>query len=46
VKRHESQIGELNHLKLKTVVLHSDQDGEIHITQLVGFVVVKSILVG
>jgi len=35
VKKHESQISEINQLKLKTV-LHNDRD-EIHMTQLVGF---------
>ena len=44
VKKHESQISEINQLKLKTV-LHNDRD-EIHMTQSVGFVVADSISVG
>ena len=38
VKKHGSQVGELNQLKLKTVILHNDRDGEIHMTQPVGFI--------
>ena len=33
VKKHESQVGKLNQLKLKIVVLHDDHDDEIHMTQ-------------
>jgi len=39
VKKRGSQIGELDQLKLKVVVLHDGIDKEIHIIQLVGFVV-------
>ena len=35
--KHESQVGELNRLKLKAVVLHDDRDEDIHMTQSVGF---------
>ena len=38
MKKHGSQVGELDQLKLKTVVLHDDHDDEIHMTQLVRFV--------
>jgi len=37
VKKHESQVGKLDQLKLKTIILHDDCDDEIHITQPVGF---------
>jgi len=33
VKKRESQVGELDQLKLKTVVLHNNRDSEIHMTQ-------------
>jgi len=42
VKKRESQVGELDKLKLKTAVLHDDQDGEIHKTRLVVFVASES----
>jgi len=32
VKKRESQVGKLDELKLKTVVLHGDRDGEIYMT--------------
>jgi len=38
VKKRGCQIGELDQLKLKTVVLHDGIGKEIHMTQLVGFV--------
>jgi len=38
VKKREFQVGELDQLKLKTVVLHDDRDKEIHMTQPAGFV--------
>jgi len=46
VKKRESQVDELHLLKLKTVVLHSDQNEEVHMTQSVGFIAAKSITVG
>ena len=46
MKKRESQIGKLDQLKLKTVVLYGNQDGEVHMTQPVGFVAAKSIAVG
>jgi len=33
VKKHESQVGELDQFKLKTVALHDDRDEEIHMIQ-------------
>ena len=39
MKKCGSQVGELEQLTLKTVILYDDRDGEIHMTQLVGFVV-------
>ena len=33
MKKRESQVGELNQLKLKTVVLHGDRDEELHMAQ-------------
>ena len=45
VKKRESQIGELNKLKLKVVVLHDDIGKEVHMTQPVGFIAAYSILV-
>ena len=38
VKKHESQVDELDQLKLKTVFPHDDHNDEIHRTQLVAFV--------
>jgi len=46
VKKRESQVGELDQLKLKTTVLHGDQDEEFHMTQPVGFIAEKLLLVG
>ena len=43
VKRRESQVGEIDQLKLKMVVFHNDRDGEVHMTHLVGFVIIKSV---
>ena len=45
VKKRESQIGELDKLKLKTVILHNGISKEVHMTQSVGFVAADSILV-
>ena len=45
VKKRESQIGELDKLKLKTVILHNGISKEVHMTQSVGFVTADSILV-
>ena len=38
MKKHESQVDELDLLQLKTIVLHDDHDKEIHMTQPVEFV--------
>jgi len=38
VKKRESQIGELDKLKLKAVVLYDRIGKEVHMTQPVGFV--------
>ena len=46
MKKRESQVGEIDQLKLKTVVFHGDQNCVIHITQLFGFVATKSVSVG
>jgi len=46
VKKCEPQVGELAQLKLKTDVLYGDRDGEVHMTQSIGFVAIKSFLVG
>jgi len=43
VKKHESQIGKSDKLKLKAVVLHDGIGKEVHMTQPVGFVVANSI---
>jgi len=43
VKKHESQIGELDNLKLKVVVLHNGIDKEVHMTQPVEVVAANSI---
>jgi len=43
VKKYESQIGELDKLKIKAVVLHDDIGKEVHMTQLVGFIAADSI---
>jgi len=45
VKKRESQHGELDQLKLKIIVLHGGRDGEIHMTQTVGFVIADLISV-
>jgi len=45
MKKCGSQVGELNQLKLKTDVFHDDRDGEMHMTQLVGFVTIDMVLV-
>jgi len=45
VKKRESQVGKLDQLKWKTTLLHGDRDGEIHMTQPVGFVAAKSVSV-
>jgi len=44
-EKREPQVDELDQLKLKTDVLHRDRDGEVHMTQLIGFVAEKSISV-
>ena len=41
MKKHESQVGELDQLKLKTVILNDDHN--VHMTQPVGFVTVDLI---
>ena len=38
MKKRGPQIGELDQLKLKTVVLDDDHDGGIHMTHPIGFV--------
>jgi len=43
VKNRESQVGELDKLKLKTTVLYGDRDEEVHMTQPSGFVAAKSV---
>jgi len=45
VKKRESQIGELDKLKLTVVVLYDGVGKEAHMTQLVGFVAEDSVLV-
>jgi len=45
VKKRRSQVGELDQLKLKIAVLHSDRDEEVHMTQLVGFITVELVSV-
>ena len=45
MKKRGSQVGELDQLKLKTIVLHNNRDDEIHITQTVEFVTVDLISV-
>ena len=45
VKKRESQIGELDKLKLKVVILYDGIDKEVHMTQPVDFFVVDSVLV-
>ena len=37
VKKHKSQFGERDKLKLKVVVLHDDIEKEVHMTQPVRF---------
>ena len=39
----ESQVGELDQLKLKTAVLYGDRDKEVYMTQLAGFIAAKSV---
>jgi len=45
VKKRGSQVCELDQLKMKTGVLYDDHDGEIHMTQPVGFIATKLISV-
>ena len=45
VKKRKSQVSELDHLKLKTVVLHDDHDDEIHMTQPIEFITTNLISV-
>jgi len=37
VKKHESQVGERDKLKLKAVILHDGIGKEVHMTQLIQF---------
>jgi len=37
MKKHGSQVAELDQLKLKVIILHDDIGKEIHMTQPVGF---------
>jgi len=46
VKKHESQVCELDQLKLKTIILCDDHDEEIHMTQPVGYIAAHLISVG
>jgi len=46
VKKRGSQVGELNQLKLKIIVLHDDRDDEIYMTQSVSFVAADLVSVG
>ena len=46
MKKHESQVGERNKLKLKVVVLHDSIDKEIHMTQPIEFVAADLISAG
>jgi len=46
VKKYESQIGELDKLKLKDIVLYDGISKEIHMTQSVRFVATNSVSVG
>ena len=39
MKKHESQIGEHDKIKLKVVALHDRIDKEVHLTQPVRFIV-------
>ena len=45
VKKHESQVRGIDQLKLKTVILHDDHDGEIHMTPPIRFVAVDLVSV-
>ena len=45
MKKYESQIAELDKLKLKVVVLHNDIDKEVHMTHLAQFVAADSVSV-
>ena len=45
MKKRESEIGEQDKLKLKTIILHNGISKEIHMTQSVGFVAADSVLV-
>ena len=46
VKTREHQVGELDQLKLKTFVLHDDENEELHMAHPVGFIAAKSVSVG
>ena len=46
MKKYESQVDELDQLKLKTVVLYDNRDEEIHMTQPVGYIAADLISVG
>ena len=45
MKKHEFQIGKLDKLKLKVVVLHNDIGKEVHMTHLAQFVAADSVSV-
>jgi len=45
VKKHESQVGERDKLKLKAVVFYDGIGKEIHMTQLVRFAAEDSVTV-
>ena len=46
VKKCGSQVGELDQLKLKTIIFHDDHDDDIHMTQPVEFVAANLISAG
>jgi len=46
VKKRESQVGELDQLKLKIVVFHGDRNEEVHMTHPIEFVATESVSVG
>ena len=46
MKKHESQNGELDKLKLKVIVLYDGIDKEAHMIRPVGFITANSVSVG
>ena len=45
VKKHESQVGDRDKLKLKIIVLNDSIGKEVHMTQLVRFAAENSVIV-